>query len=70
LSHTGQSSGWFTSRNSSTPSCALRVAGDPVETVMPSEHSIMHAGWRAAPRPVSMSTMHMRHIPTDRIRGW
>jgi hypothetical protein len=45
------------------------VAGDAVETVIPSEHSIMHAGWRAGPRPVSMSTMHMRHIPTDVMRG-
>ena len=70
LSHTGQSSGWFTSRNSSTPSCAFWVTGESVDTVIPSVHSIMHEGWRAGPRPVSISTMHMRHMPTGFIREW
>jgi hypothetical protein len=70
LSQTGQSSGWLASRNSRTPSCAFWVTGDSVATDMPSAHSIMHAGWRAGPRPVSISTMHMRHMPTEGIREW
>ena len=70
MSHTGQSSGWLTSRNSSTPSCAFWVTGESVDTVIPSAHSIMQDGWRAGPRPVSISTMHMRHMPTGFIREW
>ena len=31
---------------------------------------IMHAGDNAGPRPVSMLTRHMRHMPTGFIRGW
>ena len=31
---------------------------------------IMHAGCSAGPRPVSISTMHMRHMPTGSMRGW
>jgi hypothetical protein len=48
----------------------LAVTGESVLTTMPSLHSIMHEGCRAGPRPVSISTMHMRHMPTDRMRGW
>ena len=70
LSHTGQSSGWLMSRNSRTPSCAFFVAADSVSTFMSGATSIMHAGSSAGPRPVSMSTMHMRHMPTDFMRGW
>ena len=58
------------SRNSSTPSCAFFGPSDSVSTFMPSVHSSMHAGCNAGPRPVSISTMHMRHMPTDSIRGW
>ncbi len=57
-------------RNSSTPSWALAVASDWVSTFMSGVAVIMHDGCRAGPRPVSISTMHMRHIPTGRIRGW
>ena len=31
---------------------------------------IMQAGWSAGPRPVSISTRHMRHMPTGSMRGW
>jgi hypothetical protein len=31
---------------------------------------LREAGWRAGPRPVSISTTHMRHMPTDSMRGW
>jgi hypothetical protein len=57
-------------RNSRTPSCAFFVTGDSVATDMPSATGIMHAGWRAGPRPVSTSTMHIRHMPTGSRRGW
>ncbi len=36
LSHTGQSRGWFTRRNSSTPSWALRALAEEVTTSSPS----------------------------------
>ena len=58
------------SRNSRTPSWAFFVASDSVSTTMSWATGIMQLGWSVAPRPVSMSTMHMRHMPTDRIRGW
>ena len=58
------------SRNSRTPSWAFLVAGDSVSTTMPSVHSSMQDGCSAGPRPVSISTMHMRHMPTGRMRGW
>ena len=32
--------------------------------------SIMQEGWRAGPRPVSISTRHCRHMPTGFMRGW
>ncbi len=70
LSQTGQSSGWLMRRNSRTPSWAFWVAALWVSTTMSGATSIMQAGWRAGPRPLSMSTMHMRHMPTDAIRGW
>ncbi len=70
LSQTGQSSGWLTSRNSRTPSWAFFDTGDSVSTLMPSVHSIMHEGCSAGPRPVSISTRHMRHMPTGFMRWW
>ena len=70
LSHTGQSSGWLINRNSSTPSWALVVTSEVVSTFMPGVHSIMQLGSSAGPRPVSISTMHMRHMPTGSRRGW
>ena len=70
LSQTGQSSGWLMRRNSRTPSWAFLVTGESVVTVMPGVHSSMHDGWSAGPRPVSTSTMHMRHMPTGFMRGW
>ncbi len=70
LSHTGQSRGWLMRRNSRTPSCAFFVRSDSVSTVMPSATGIMQAGWRLGPRPVSISTRHIRHMPTGVMRGW
>ena len=70
LSQTGQSNGWLMSRNSRTPSWALRVRSDSVSTTIPGVHSSMHDGCRAGPRPVSTSTRHMRHMPTGLIRVW
>ena len=58
------------SRNSRTPSWAFFVPGDSVSTTMPSATGIMHDGCSAGPLPVSMSTMHIRHMPTGFIRGW
>ena len=42
LSHTGQSSGWFRSRNSNTPARALTTSGVWVWTIMPSDAEIEH----------------------------
>ena len=70
LSHTGQSSGWLMRRNSRTPSCAFFVTSLSVSTFMSGATGIMQAGWRAGPRPVSISTTHIRHMPTGSIRGW
>ena len=55
------------SRNSSTPSCADFTAGDCVVTTMPSATGVVHAGGR--PRTPSISTRHMRHMPTGFIRS-
>ena len=70
LSHTGQSSGWLTSRNSSTPSWAFLTAGVVVLTCWPSATPTKHAGVSAGPRGPTTSTRHMRHMPTGFIRGW
>ena len=43
-SHTGQSSGWLTSRNSSTPSWICFTASLCVCTTMPSVTGVVHAG--------------------------
>ena len=58
------------SRNSRTPSWAFFVVSLWVSTAMPSLAVIMHDGCSVGPRPVSTSTMHIRHIPTGRILGW
>ena len=62
LSHTGQSSGWLTSRNSTTAFCAPLTRSVCVYTTMPSltgvEHEVCSFGMP------STSTMHMRHAPT------
>ena len=71
LSHTGQSSGWFTSRNSSTPSWAfLHLLGGRVHL-----HALGHGhvagglqAWLRAGRDTS--TRHIRHMPTGFMRGW
>ncbi len=70
LSQTGQSSGWFASRNSSTPSWAFFTFSEVVSTTMPSPASMKQAGWSVAPRGPSTSTRHMRHMPTGSMRGW
>ncbi len=62
LSQTGQSSGWLTSRNSTTASCALFTRSDVVVTTMPSftgvEQAVCSFGMP------SISTRHMRQAPT------
>ena len=62
LSHTGQSSGWFTSRNSTTAFCACFTRSVWVWTTIPSltgvEQEVCSFGIP------STSTMHMRHAPT------
>ena len=70
LSHTGQSSGWLIRRNSSTPSWAFFTRSLSVSTFMPSATVTMQLTPRAGPRPVSMSTRHMRHMPTGSMRSW
>ncbi len=70
LSHTGQSSGWFARRNSSTPSCAFFTRSLLLSTTMPSVTSTKQAGVSVAPRGPSTSTRHMRHMPTGSMRGW
>ena len=44
--------------------------GDSVSTTMSGATGIMQAGWSDGPRPVSISTTHIRHMPTGSIRGW
>ncbi len=66
-SHTGQSSGWFTSRNSSTPSWIFFTASVCVRQTMPSATGVVHAGGK--PRTPSTSTRHMRHMPTGFMRS-
>jgi hypothetical protein len=46
------------------------VTGEAVSTFMPGVASSMQLGCSAGPRPVSISTMHMRHMPTGFMRGW
>ena len=70
LSHTGQSSGWLASRNSSTPSWAFLTRSLAVSTTMPSVTSTKQAGVSVAPRGPTTSTRHMRHMPTGSMRGW
>ena len=62
LSQTGQSSGWLTSRNSTTEFCASLTRSVCVCTTIPSftgvEHAVCSFGIP------SISTRHMRHAPT------
>ena len=69
LSHTGQSSGWLRSRNSSTPSWAFLAGSESVYATIPSLTGCMQDGTINLPRGVSISTRHMRHIPTGFMRG-
>src|SRR3954463_9744597 len=62
LSHTGQSSGWFTSRNSTIAFCACFTRSDVVITTMPSFTGVEHAVWSFG--MPSISTRHMRQGPT------
>ncbi len=52
-----------------TASCAFLVTSLWVFTTIPSATGFMHEGTRAGPRPVSTSTMQIRHMPTGFIRG-
>jgi len=64
LSQTGQSSGWLSSRNSTTASCACLTRSEVVWTTMPSltgvEQAVCSFGMP------SISTRHIRQAPT----GW
>ncbi len=62
LSHTGQSRGWFSSRNSSTPSCPSLASAELVCTTMSGCTGVLQAVCR--PRMPSISTRHMRQAPT------
>ena len=52
------------------PSWARFAAGDSVCTFMSGTTVTMHDGCSTGPRPVSMSTRHIRHMPTGFIRSW
>ncbi len=52
-----------------TPSWAFFAAGDSVSTIMSAATLTMHEGCSMGPLPVSMSTRHIRHIPTGFIRS-
>ncbi len=62
LSHTGQSSGWLTSRNSTTEFWAWRTRSVWVWTTMPSLTGVEHDVWSFG--MPSISTRHIRHAPT------
>ena len=70
LSQTGQSSGWFTKRNSMTPSCAIRATSEDrcVRTFMPSESTCAHAGCGLG--TPSISIKHARQAATGARSGW
>ena len=64
LSHTGQSSGWLMSRNSTTKFWAWWTRSVWVWTTIPSLTGVEQDVWSFG--IPSISTMHIRHAPT----GW
>ena len=68
-SQTGQSSGWFTSRNSRIPSCTFLQRLSRLGLDRPCRRSpgVAHTIW--SPRRPSTSTRHMRHMPTGFMRS-
>ncbi len=62
LSQTGQSSGWFTSRNSKTPARAWTTSGALVDTTIPSAHVVEQAVCSFA--IFSILTMQTRQDPS------
>jgi hypothetical protein len=58
----GQSSGWFTSSSSITPSRARRTRSLSVRIAMPSCTSVLQAIWSLG--MPSTSTWHSRHEPS------
>ena len=68
LSQTGQSSGWFSSRNSRTASWPSSAFSDvaALRTTMPSAAVIVQAAcsFGIGRPPISTSTRHMRQAPT------
>ena len=52
------------------PSWARLVVGDSVSTFMPGATCTMQVGVSCGPRPLSTSTRHIRHMPTELIRSW
>ena len=67
LSHTGQSSGWLTSRNSNTPALAATTSSVRVCTTMPSEQMIEHDVCSFG--IFSIVTMQTRHEPSMPMPG-
>ncbi len=62
LSHTGQSSGWFTSRNSRIPSWAFFTFGLFVTASMPGATSMKQAGCKLEPLgPFQVDEAHPAH---------
>ena len=51
------------------PSCARLVIADCVSIFMSGDTVTMHDGVSCGPRPLSISTRHCRHMPTELIRG-
>ncbi len=51
------------------PSWAFLAISDEVWTTMPSAAGVVQEVVRMVPRGVSISTRHIRHIPTSFMRG-
>ena len=69
LSHTGQSSGWLASRNSSTPSWAFFTRSLVVSTTMPSVTSTKQAGVkRGAAWALDVDEAHAAHADRRHAR--
>ena len=64
MSQTGQSSGWFTRRNSTTACWACLTRSEVVTTTIPSRTGVEQEVWSFG--MPSISTRHMRQAPT----GW
>ena len=74
LSQIGQSSGWFSSRNSRLERCAFSATGELswVRTTIPSATVWVQdaCGLGIGRPPISTSTRHCRQAPTGSSSGW